>query len=271
MPILGIDYDKCINCDICLSACTDPELYIKKNQKQDKIIFEDPNNWCNKCGQCIAQCPEDAIIYEGMGESFTFEELNSLDSLISYETLFKFLAANRSVRKYKKEKVPEDVLKKVIQAMYYASTAANMKSENFYVISDPEKIKALSDAIFEEHVKEPSEKEHWIDKKERYNKTNRDPVYYNAPHLIVVTSNFNMLMEGFNIGNIITYGRLAAQALGLGTCWNGYTTLAIQKNPKIRKIADIRGNVVAAFTIGYPAVNFHRVSPRSPNKTKGLT
>ncbi len=270
MPILGIDYDKCITCKNCLEICTSPEAFFKMDSKDEKVIFEDPNKQCIQCGQCIAQCPENAILHEGMGESFTFIKIKNLPDLIDYETLFNFLAVNRSTRFYKPDKVPEDILEKVIGAMEYAPTAANMRSENFYIISDTDKINALSKAIIEEFMKDPSEKEHWNERIEQYGKTNRDPVFYNAPHVVLVTSNFNMMMEGFNVGNIITYGRLAAQALGLGTSWIGYVTIALEKNPEIKKVIKLRGTVVGAFTLGYPDVYYYRVPPRSSKKVKFL-
>ncbi|MBD3255607.1 MAG: 4Fe-4S dicluster domain-containing protein [Candidatus Lokiarchaeota archaeon] len=268
MPITGIDHDKCIKCYNCLDACTDPGAYIQLDEEKDEIVFEDSNFGCIKCGQCVAQCPEDAILYEDMGEAFTFDKINDLPGLIDYDTLFNFMAANRSIRFYKDKKVPQELLDKVIDAMNRAPTAANMRSEKFYIVSDSEKIKALSDAIYEEFLKDPSEKEHWQERKENYGRTSREPVFYNAPHAILVSSNFNMMMEGFNIGNIVTYGRLAAQSLGLGTCWIGYVTMANEKNPKIAKIVNARGKIIGAFTIGYPDVKFYRVPPRSEKRVK---
>ena len=76
------------------------------------------------------------------------------------------------------------------------------------------------------------------------------------------------MTSGNNMGIIITYGRLAAQALGLGTCWNGWTQIAIHLNPKIKKIAKLRGKAVAAFTIGYPDTEYHRIPPRPMNKVR---
>jgi NAD-dependent dihydropyrimidine dehydrogenase PreA subunit len=241
MPIIGIDYDKCISCEICISACPSLEVYSKSNEADNKIIF-DPEKKCILCGQCIAQCPEDAIIYENMGESFTFGEIgiyenmgesftfgeiDELSSLVPYENMFKFLAGNRSIRRYKKDKVPIEILNKVIKAMEYAPTGANMRPENFVLISDSDLIKKMSDAIVEEFNKDPSLKEQFSRQLEILAKEMRSPAYFDAPHLIIVSSPLNMMMGGFNIGNIITYGRLAAQSLGLGTCWNGWTAKKI--------------------------------------------
>ncbi len=267
MPIIGIDYDKCISCEICISACPSLEVYSKSNNADNKVIF-DPEKKCILCGQCIAQCPEDAIIYENMGESFTFGEIGELSSLIPYENMFNFLAGNRSTRRYKKEKVPIEILNKVIKAMEYAPTGANMRPENFVIISDSDLIKKMSDAIVEEFIKDPSLKEQFSKQLEFHAKEMRSPVYFDAPHVIIVSSPFNIMMGGFNIGNIITYGRLAAQSLGLGTCWNGWTHLAFHKNPALKKLAKIRGSLVTAFVIGYADNKYYRIPPRSKKKVK---
>jgi nitroreductase/NAD-dependent dihydropyrimidine dehydrogenase PreA subunit len=264
MPITGIDYNKCINCYICLESCARPLYQIVKEKEHEKVIFNDPDNTCILCGHCIAQCPEDAILYEDIGESFTFEGVENPESILSYDTLLNFIATNRSIRKYKKEKVPKELLEKVIKAMEYAPTGANMRTESFTIITNKEVIKKMSDAILDELHDILGE--HF----DVLIKQFHSPIYYDAPHIIIVSSPFNMIMEGFNVGNIITYGRLAAQSLGLGTCYNGYTQIAIEKNPKIKKIAKIRGHIFGAFTIGYPDVKFCRVPPRPKKVVKYL-
>ena len=134
MPITGIDYNKCINCYICLESCARPLYQIVKEKEHEKVIFNDPDNTCILCGHCIAQCPKDAILYEDIGESFTFEGVENPESILSYDTLLNFVAANRSIRKYKKEKVPKELLEKVIKAMEYAPTGGNMRTESFTII-----------------------------------------------------------------------------------------------------------------------------------------
>ena len=264
MPVLGIDYDKCSGCGICLISCPIQGKFFKKDEEQDKIIFEDPENHCFRCGQCVAQCPEDAIVHIKMGEAFTFKNIENLEEHTSYEQIYNFLAANRSVRHYKKDKVPTEILQKVFTAMECAPTGGNFRSEKFSIISDPDKIKELSDAVEVEMIKLFGDQ---LDAtKAKYHSV----VYYDAPHIIFVTSPYDNILANYNMGNIVTYGRLAAQALGLGTCWNGMTQLAIQSNPKIKKIANIKGRIVGAFTIGYPKAKFYRVAPRRMKEVEGL-
>ena len=267
MPILGIDYEKCINCGTCLITCG---RYLFKEGEQDIIIHEDPLSHCNQCGHCIAICPESAILHEGMGDSNTYEGVNNPETFISYENIYKFFQVHRSIRRYKKDKIPIELLQKVFNAMQLAPTARNMRSETFSIISEKEKIKALSDAVKNEVLNDPRTRDLYEVRLSNLEKEFDCPIFYDAPHVIFVSSQFKHFLEDNNIGIIITYGRLAASALGLGTCWIGLTSAAMQFNPKIMKLANIRGKTVGVFTIGYPDVTFYSTAPRFYKKVKGL-
>jgi len=268
MPIIGIDYTRCTNCGLCVRIC--PRRY-SEDKEQEKIIFNDSFRHCSLCGHCIAICPQEAILYENLGdEPYTFDGIANLPNYIPYEKMYNFLRANRSIRNYKQKKVPEDILQKVIRAMECAPTAANLRGERFMILSDPGQLKALSDAVIEELLKNPSTRSRFAKSFEIRKKIYEYPLYYDAPHIIIVYSSGKTTFEHFNIGNIITYGRLAAQALGLGTCWIGWTQIAFKFNPKLTKIAGIRGRSWGVITIGYPDIKYLRSPPRSRKKVKGL-
>ena len=97
MPIVGIDYEKCNGCRLCIQECRFYHLEETKNQ----VIFEDLDNRCSLCGHCIAVCPQDAIIYEDFGdEAFTFEGIENLETIVPFDNMYKFLRAHRSIRHY---------------------------------------------------------------------------------------------------------------------------------------------------------------------------
>ena len=268
MSILGIDYAKCTDCGLCVRVC--PRRY-SEDKEQEKIIFNNASGSCSLCGHCIAICPQEAILYEELGDdTHTFDGIANLSNYIPYEKLYNFLRANRSIRLYKHKKVSEDILQKVIRAMECAPTAANIRGEKFVILSDPGQLKALSDAVIEELLKNPSTRSRFAESFEIRKKIYEYPLYYDAPHIIIVYSSGRTTFEHFNIGNIITYGRLAAQALGLGTCWIGWTQIAFEFNPKLKKIAGVRGRSWGVMTIGYPDIKYLRCPPRSRKKVKGL-
>jgi len=263
MSILGINYEKCSGCNICLTACP----LFRRDKDQNKVVFNSTGS-CNLCGHCIARCPEDAILYEDIGEALSYEGINKPEKIASYDTIYKFLRANRSTRLYKKKKVPNDVLKKVFDAMTQAPTSANRRTENFTIISEREEIKKLNDAVNEERLSHPEVYGKYSSIFKFLSKIFYNYLYFDAPHVIIVDSPLKGVEV--NIGIIITYGRLAAQALGLGTCWNGWTMGAMRNNPELRNLAKISGESIGVFTMGYPALKFYRSPPRTPKKINGL-
>ena len=267
MPIVGIDYEKCNGCRLCIQEC---RFYLL-DEARNKVLFEDVDNMCMLCGHCIAVCPQNAIIYEDFGdEAFSFEGIENLDTIVPYDNLYKFLRAHRSIRHYKKKEVPKDILKKVIDLMQYTPTGSNLRFEKYTIISDQEKLRSLSDMVIDTILNTLGMRAQYEDGFEARKKVYKNPVFMDAPHVIIVSSQLDMPLADHNIGIIITYGRLAAESLGLGTCWNGFVQIASQHNKKIMKLAGIRGKRIGAFTIGYPNIIFKRCPPRSRKPVKGL-
>ncbi|MFX1553821.1 MAG: nitroreductase family protein [Promethearchaeota archaeon] len=264
MPIIGIEYNKCTKCGLCVKEC--PRRYFEE-EEENKISFHDPSGSCILCGHCIAICPQDAILYENMGdEPYAFDGIESLSDYIPYEKIYNFLRANRSIRHYKNEKVPDDILQKVLRAMECAPTGANLRAEKFAILSEREQLKSLSNAIMEELLKNPATRSQFSESFKIKNKIYEYPMFHDAPHVIFVYSNGRTAFEHYNIGNIITYGRLAAQSLGLGTCYNGWTQIAFELNHKLTKLAGVKGKSWGVITLGYPDVNYLRCPPRSHKK-----
>ncbi|MFX1277044.1 MAG: nitroreductase family protein [Promethearchaeota archaeon] len=266
MPIIGIDYDKCINCNECMMECPN---YLYEQDSSNEIKFNDPKNSCIKCGHCISVCPVDAILYENMGETIIFNGIEKPEKIIPFDQLYKILQSIRSVRRYKNKKVPEDLIKKITDAMQFAPTGANIQSEKITVISDPVRIKQFSDAIIEAMNNDarysPLFSETYKKNEKRYNNA---IALFDAPHVIVVHTKMPLKINYFNMANMITNGRLAAQSLGLGTCYIGQAQMASEIVSSIKKIAGASSKHLCAFTLGYPDVKYVKIPPRVLNRSK---
>ncbi|MBD3185735.1 4Fe-4S dicluster domain-containing protein, partial [Candidatus Bathyarchaeota archaeon] len=266
--IEGIDRDKCIKCLECVREC--PSVLFSKDDS-GTIVFNDPNLWCISCGHCIAVCPEDAILFSDMGEEpSTFDEIGHPASLIGYENLLKVFQSKRSVRRYKDEQVALKDLKNILEAIRYYASSSNMRSLKFRLISDKETIMELSDAIIENLMENPAMKSTYGDKITQRRGQGRDPIFHGAPHVLIMSSGLEMNMEFLNAGVAGTYGMLAAQSLGVGSCWIGLAQIAMNQQRKIRKLAGSRGTIKGVIVLGYPAVKYHATAPRPSLKVKGL-
>ncbi|MFX1481170.1 MAG: nitroreductase family protein [Promethearchaeota archaeon] len=261
MPIIGIDYGKCTNCKQCLKDCPTRNFSLDDNQKL--VIFD--NIRCILCGHCIAVCPEKAILYSEMkGEALEYQEGCDLCELVSYETMTLLLRSKRSIRQYKEEKVSENKIKKVIKSMSYAPTGANMRFLKCLVISDKDKIKELSDSIMEA-LEYGEVRDRLIQRRDK----GIDPIFYKAPVVLILYSRNPWDTRNSTIA--MTYGMLAAQTLGLGSCWIGYAHGILIEHPQLcKKLTGIQTHVLGVITLGYPAVKYYRAPPRSLMEIRGL-
>ncbi len=295
MRILGIDDEKCIKCLECVKECPmrlykKPETKVGENRK---VFFADPLNACNECGHCVSLCPTGAIQYENDEKTFEFEEAQDPSTIVDFDTMLKVLRSRRSIRQYKKQAVPKEEIEAVLNAIRYAPSASNAQSWEFIVLTDPEKIETLRKCVVNmmllmrkllRYVKilkplipkgvrdkalDPSTLAMLEDFLEGV-KNGEDQVFYNAPVVIITYASEYGSMAGNDAGIAFTYGMLAAQARGLGTCWIGFAQEALRRFKKNRKRFDIpkHKNVNGVLILGYPAVKFRRVPPRDPPKIR---
>ena len=63
--IVGVDWDKCVGCGVCIKACGIHILKFVNTEKGTKTKIVDQNK-CLGEGHCIQLCPNDALEYKFM-------------------------------------------------------------------------------------------------------------------------------------------------------------------------------------------------------------
>jgi nitroreductase/NAD-dependent dihydropyrimidine dehydrogenase PreA subunit len=271
MSVVGINKENCSNCQQCIKECGRGYFYLGED---GQVLFNDNLSTCNICGHCIAICPEDAIITENLDDVESYPGIESPKDIVGSEKMLQFLRAKRSIRRYKNKDVPKELIEKVFEAMRYAPSASNARVWRYLVISDPVKIQNLSDEIVKANYAYMGFQS--ADKALEHLQSIGRNLFYKAPHVIVLyyriveKSSVMIGLRANDAGIALTYGMLEAESLGLGTCWIGMIQSAIPRNKEILKILGIKGMVLGAFTLGYPAVKYQRAVPRPPLKIKGL-
>lgn len=111
----------------------------------------------------------------------------------------------RSVRRFKDEMVPRDILEQIIEAGTYAATGMNRQSPIILAVTDRalrDRLSAMNASILESMGRDGSS----------------DP-FYGAPVVLVVLADRNVptcIHDGSLVmGNLM----LAASELGIGSCW----------------------------------------------------
>jgi nitroreductase len=146
------------------------------------------------------------------------------------------IKGRRSIRAFKNQNVPTEIVKKLIDAARWAPSAGNIQPWEFVIVRKPETKRRLAEAALDQSFIEE------------------------APVVIVVCANENRSSEGYALRGKTLYCiqdtaaaiqniHLAAYSSGLGTCWIGAF-----KEEEAREILKIPQGIrpVAIVPVGHP-------------------
>jgi len=100
----------------------------------------------------------------------------------------------------------------------------------------------------------------------------KDPIFYNAPCVIILYSPNYGNLAGSDGGIIMTYGMLAAETLGLGSCWIGFAQETLQRLKSLSNFVGIpRGySASGCFILGKPIPKFNGIPPKTDLSVKRI-
>lgn len=278
---------KCIRCGSCVEICP---LRIYARVDDDAVVARPDRAWlCVKCGHCMAVCPTQAADVEGL-EYVQFAPL--AEKQLTAEGLSRLLVARRSIRHYRPDPVPREILQRVVEMAAQAPAGVPPTTVEVAVITDRERVAELGPAVIDQ-IRQLQRALRipvlgWFVRRhlgaalvsafDRFigplvemadkllHEEGLDMVTWGAPVVMV----FHSAPSGFcareNCIIAATYAMLAAHSLGLGTCWNGFVgaLLAYDQRMRVRMGVPAGNKVHAAILMGYPAGPvYRRVVPRN--------
>ncbi len=145
----------------------------------------------------------------------------------------------RSIKKYKSDMVPQDLIDKVVEAGTYAPSGLNKQSPIILEVTNKE----MRDKIARLNAKVALVDE------------NTD-LFYNAPVVLVVLANRDVPTYIYDGSLVIGNMLLAANSLGLGACWihRAKEVFETEEGQEILKSLGIEGNYegIGNCILGYP-------------------
>lgn len=157
-----------------------------------------------------------------------------------------------SVKKYKSDPVPKELLDKIIEAGLAAPSGLNKQAAIILAVTDKQvrdelsKVNAGKDPFFR-----------------------ADP-FYNAPCVLVVLADKSVPTSIYDGTLVMENMLLAAHALGLGACWihRAKETFELPEGKALLKKLGIEGEYegVGNCIVGYPEGEIPAVKPRKGNR-----
>jgi nitroreductase len=163
------------------------------------------------------------------------------------------IRTRRSVRKYKGDPIPEQIIRELLELAVWAPSGINTQTWAFVVLEDREYMKNLSGrakTFLLERLK-------MMPQLEKYRGMLSDPdmdIFYGAPVLVMIYSSRasgtylnDCSMAALNL-------MLAAWDRGIGICWIGFARGA-GNTPEVKKELGVpeEYELVAPVILGYPA------------------
>jgi len=267
MSLFAVDPDKCNFCGLCAMEC--PATIIRiKGPEALPFMARGSENFCINCGHCVAVCPPGAISLETMKAEDCVAVRKNL--LPTPEQLEHFLKSRRSVRVYKEEPVPREILAKIIDIARYAPSGHNAQPVQWLVIEDAKEVRRLSglvvDGMRSAIEKSPQLPDFFsVDVLVAMQQRGEDPIMRHAPHAIVAHAPRDAVTAQQDGLIALTYLELAAYSLGVGACWAGFLHLAAMSYRPMREALGLpQGHhCLGAMMIGYPKHKFSRIPLRN--------
>jgi len=284
----SIDIEKCTLCGRCRMIC--PSGLFEQGKEKMQFVPR-AEEFCLRCGHCIAACPEDAITIEGMDMEL-FPSLGN--NLMGYEELQTMLLARRSIRHFIDKPVNKEAVDRILASVAAAPSGMGLGPPPICVINGRDKIEPMIPSIMEFYrgfrkgmkssigrmfMRLIMKKNEFIAMKtfmpmmdrmfEYYDSTGNDVITWGAPLLMIFHTPKTSISGDKDAMIACTYAMLAAHAQGLGTTIIGMVPPYIERNKDARMKLGIPpdNEVVISMIAGHPAMKFSRGILKKPEVT----
>lgn len=285
---ISVNRETCKKDGLCVKVCPG-RLFFRED---DDTPAETRNtDECALCGQCVAVCPSNSITHSGLDRA-RFEKIEKRD-WVTAEALHQFMAQRRSVRVYKKEPPPRELVEKVVRIAGFAPGSPHHQVgwvRNVTIVHGYDNMKIVRDITFDYMKRIRKLLEGWmirvvsrfdasakagraalpdfIMRIEEY-EAGRDAIVYGAPAALFLHAPRHSTEPNADCDAAMMSILLMAKAHGIGTCWNGLISKAASGD-HLRGFTPLReflklppeNNVYAACIMGYPGVKLHSIPHR---------
>lgn len=281
MSAIEIDPALCTGCGICVDACSG-RVYAKAGEKVPAVDARR----CWNCGHCVAACPAGAIRHD----RFPLDQCERIpaDGLPDWDVLAAALKKRRSIRAFKDQPVPRDLLERLLDISRFAPTGHNVQNVDWMAVDSRERIREWSGttaAILHrtarllgnplvrfflgltmgfETVSSGKESAKALASLAPRSLAGEDPIFYDAPVVLIAHVPAGSYFGRDDAVHALYNVELAAERLGLGSCQMGYFKIALDRDRRFRDSIGLPlgRSPEAALAVGFPKVNHLRAIPR---------
>lgn len=243
---LVVDAAKCVRCGLCLQECA-PKCLVFAADFTPKFGV-DGQRRCNGCQHCFAVCPTGALSIFGRKP----EESVSVADLAEPEKMLRLIQCRRSVRSYRHENLPDEVMKKLMDMLRWVPTGVNNHSLHFSVVGDCRVMDEIRESVNGQYrammkLDPLPEAAALMVRYKSQIEAGLDVIFRGAPHMIAVAVPENSPCPECDPVIALSYFELYARSLGVGTVWCGLAAGALRHLPEFYR----RMEIPEGYKLGY--------------------
>jgi nitroreductase/NAD-dependent dihydropyrimidine dehydrogenase PreA subunit len=289
--MIHIDAERCTACGACHRICPRyvPVVVEDPAARHGKrtVVSPERAGVCIHCGHCAAVCPADAIVVDGLAPG-VFVPLPT--TTVDPDALLGLMERRRSIRRFKPDPVPREVLDRVLEAAHRAPPATGKPCVGVIVIDRPERLKELSQhtyAVFDDlqkalvhpiarHVVRFKVGARRLDQMRSfvlpglawysrwYREGKGDEVRRDAPVVMLFHAPVDVAVGDESCLIAALHAVLMAETLGVGSLVNGFFGPACNRSSALRAMLRLPGDheVYASLCLGYPRHAFRKAIRR---------
>lgn len=269
---IKVDKESCIKCGHCVAVC--PAMIFHQDEPKSEIkLFRIDS--CIGCGHCVAVCPTGSVSHS----TFPAEKVHKVErsQMPTPEQTITLMRNRRSHRGFSDKPIAKESLELILEAAHRAPTASNSENIEFVMITNPDKIKALSKMtvdifgaaarkanspfvkpflkLFNPGLLKQSKRLKLLGK---LFYTGRDPIVRNATALLLITSPKKSRFGVVDSNLAFQNASLMAESLGVAHYYIGFmtTAIAMNKGKKLKEILSLERDVNAVMALGMPAFRY---------------
>lgn len=290
--VMKADPEKCTKCGLCIENC--PLRCWDEDDDGVPVMREGAE--CFSCYNCMAACEFDAMhivepyhVTEGFWQTkpdgklpakMPLEPFDAEGKPDEWNTIEEAVLNRRSVRNFKKDPIPEPLIRRVLEAGRFAPSAGNCQPWQFVVVTNPdfmtEMYKNIANMVsgmynmytndnmvktMESFVKGPQARVGMFDPRIMLggmgvlNRFKDDlAIMVEAPCMIVIACDDRAIGDPMMHAGIAGQNmNLVANSLGIKALWVGFTAM-LEMMPPLKKKLGIRPpfKVLSSLVLGYP-------------------
>lgn len=276
-----IDKEKCTGCGLCIKVCPHETLSLVDGKAA--VTGDTSLN----CGHCMAACPAGAVrvtsLQELSAKTYTMNHSWIRFGESDTSEVVRLLASLRSCRNYSARPVAKDILEDLVTIGTTAPSGSNSQQWTFTILPDRKQVEVLAGATVNYYrrvnrlagmaflrkalslVGYRKAEEYYVryyQKNEKriagWDKAKEDGIFYGAPCAIMVGAANKFGCPTEDALTAAQNIRLAAHAMGLGTCLIGLTVQALKADRSIARAIGVQPDekAYAVIAVGWPEESY---------------